>query len=58
MGVIEVMAVGNGIPDLPLSLGVAPVLMLAVLGMAVLGIVMAIPRRSVPALRLVHAASR
>ena len=62
MGVIELMAVGNAIPDRPLTMESAPllmVLMLAVLGVAVVGIVRAIPRRSrVPALRLAPADGR
>ncbi len=62
MGVIEFMAAGNSIPDMPLTMGSGPVLlglMLAVLGVSVFGMVRAIPRRSpVPALRPVHAEGR
>jgi hypothetical protein len=62
MGGIELMAIGNAIPGMTLSMGsaldiVAP--LLAVLGVAVFGIWMARPRpRRGAALQLVHAEAR
>ena len=60
MGVIEIMASGNAIPDMSLTMGSAlgiVVPMLALLGVCVFGIVKAVPSRPrVPALRVVRAA--
>jgi hypothetical protein len=55
MGTIDVMAIGNPIPNVPLSLGsplmfVVPLLVL--LGVAALGILRVIPSR--PRLRALH----
>jgi hypothetical protein len=62
MGVIELMAIGNPVPDMTLTMGSAVEIalpMLAVLGVAAFGIWRAIPSRSrVPALQLVLAEGR
>jgi hypothetical protein len=62
MGVIEVMAIGNPIPGMPLTMGSAWAILvplLAVLGVAAAGIWMAFPSRPrATALRLVHAPGR
>ena len=62
MGIVEIMVVDNPVPNMTLTLGSASVIvvpMLAMLGIAALGIWWAMPSRPrVSELRLVHAEGR